>query len=140
VAEVSLKIVREFLTTSGTDLFDDVGTRISTLGYEDNDSAFITMKRQGGVNTDRLQVARPTVEFRIYSGTGRQEDDPSGPFVAMGIYENFKARLHNVNNQTTTSGFIVSAFEQQQPQDVVNPEDGWPFVLVFYDIMTRDKT
>ena len=140
MANVSLKILREYLVTSGTDLYTDVATRIDTLGNYDNSSPFIVMTRQGGVNSDRLPVSRPAVMFKVYSGTGKIEQDPSGAYTAMTVYENLKSRLHNVNNQTTTSGFIVSAFEQQQPQDVVDPDTGWPYVLAFYDVMTRDKT
>lgn len=140
MANVSLKILREYLVTSGTDLYTDIGTRIDTIGLPDNSQPFIVMTRQGGVNADRLPVARPSVMFKIYSGTGRVNDDPSGAFKCMTIYENLKTLLHNVNSKTTASGFIVSAFEQQQPQDIVEPEKGWPFVLAFYDVMTRNKT
>jgi hypothetical protein len=145
MANVSLQIIREYLIADTSDaLYTDVGERIDTLGMFDgdkqrvNDQAHIVMNRRGGADTDRLPTANPFVMFQVFAGRGRISEDSSGAFRCMEIYENLKTRLHNVNGKTTTSGFIISSFEQQPPQDLIDPDTQWPFVLAFYDIHTRD--
>jgi len=146
MANTSLQIIREYMVADeDSALFADVGQRIDTIGLtvddkNGNDQAHIVMVRRGGGDTGRLQIARPFVMFKIYSGTGRIETNSSGPLRAMEIYENFKTRMHNINSKTTTSGFIISSFESQPPQDLVDPDMHWPYVLAFYSITTRDKT
>lgn len=146
MAETSFQIIREYMIADESDaLFLDVGKRIDSIGLTEdnkpaNNQAHIVMARRGGQNTDRLSVASPSVMFRIFSGTGSIKNNSSGPRIAGEIYENFKTRMHNINGKTTTSGFIVSSFEEQPPQDLVDPDFKFPFVLAFYSIMTRNKS
>jgi hypothetical protein len=145
VASPSLKIIREWLIADTSDsLYDDVGTRIDTIGLFDefnqpaNSKPHIVMARRGGEDSGLLATAKPSILFKVFSGRGSITEDTSGPLRAAEIYENVKSRLHNINNKTTTSGYIISAFEQQQPQDLIDPDTGWAYVQAFYIAHTRD--
>ena len=147
MATVSLQIIRQYLIADTSDpLYLDVGKRIDTLGMfggdkqRVNDQAHIVMNRRGGSNTGRLPIARPLVMFNVFSGRGRISEDSSGAFKSMQIYENLKTRLNNQNSKATASGYIMSSFESQPPQDLIDPDTGWPYVLAFYQITTRDLT
>ena len=146
MANASMQIIREYMIADETTaLFADVGKRIDTIGLTQDDKRansqpHIVMVRRGGGDTGRLPIANPFVMFRIYSGTGTIGDDSSGPRIAGEIYDNFKSHMHDINSKATTSGFIMSSFEQQPPQDLVDPDMRWPYVLAFYNITTRDKT
>lgn len=140
---LSLSVVRAYLIAdTATDLYAEVGTRIDTLGQQDNTRPFIVMVRRGGGDTDRLPAnfANPFVQFKVYGGTGKVTEDPSGPLRSSQVYEKLKERLHLKFMQTTSEGMLMSAFEQQAPQDLVDPDNSWPFVLAFYETMTRDTS
>jgi len=138
---ISFKIIREHLVTSGTDLYTSVGERINTIGVDktDENKPFIVMVRRGGGDSDRIPVTNPFVQFKVYSGTTSIKSEGYPVDEAMEVYEQLKDVLHNINMVETDSGMIMHSFEQQQPQDLIEPDSKWPYVLAFYDIATRDK-
>ena len=136
----SIAIVREFLVQSGSALYTLVGTRIDTIGNYDNSQPFIIMNRRGGIEPDRAPYSNPSIQFKCYSGTGRLKDNRVGPKAASAVALALDDKLNNAKNEKLTSGTLMSAYIQQPPQDLIDPEREYPFVLVFYDVRTNSST
>ena len=135
----STQIILEHLTASGTDLYASVGDRINMIGVDKTyeNKPFIVMVRRGGGDMDRVPITNTYMQFKVYGGQDSIKDNGLAMDNAIIVYEQLKAVLHNINMVETANGVIVHAFEQQQPQDLVEPDSKWPYVLAFYDIATR---
>ena len=134
-----LQIIRDYLIQSGSDLYTSIGTNIFTNMPKDNTSPFIVMSRRGGSTFTRVPIRNPWVQFKVFSGTGSIVTNPSGALTCITIAEQLHSKLDNTYNEVGTNGTIVRSLEQQAPQDLVDPDTRWPYVLVYYDIITSSK-
>ena len=128
-------ILREYLITSGTDLYTLCGTRVYMNRIPEqeftNASPGLLARVTGGTVDYSVPVQRPTYQIRCYGGTTSGEMRDSD---AMQVARALADVLKSAEMKTVTSGTILYAEQVTANQPLVDPDTGWPFVLVQYQV------
>ena len=129
-------VIAEYLKTSGTALYTLVSTRIYTpripAGFT-NTATALEVFRRGGASTPEHPSHDCSFQIKCYGGTANMSN-------AEAVYRALYDRLHETIGVNTSSGNIITAFEEQIGQPLYDPEAGWPFVLTYWRIKMRPKT
>lgn len=127
------RIVWEWLTTTGTDLYTLCGTRVWHSAYptiEDWNatSAGVVFFVTNATNDTNGQTDDVTIDFRCH---GADRTYTAAQACARALYSRLQAM-----GGTTTTGTIHRAFRQSQ-QNLTDPDTGWPFVLCRYNLIVE---
>lgn len=129
-------VMVEHLKTSGTTLYTLVSTRIYTpripAGFT-NSAAALEVFRRGGTSTKEHPSHDCSFQIKCFGGTVNMSD-------AETVYRALYDRLQKTIGVNTTSGNIISAFEEQIGQPLYDPTAGWPYVLTYWSVKERPKT
>ena len=125
------QVLFEWLTTAGTSLYTLVGDRVwpdqIRKGYT-NTAAALVMSTDEIPNSRGDQV-RVRATFRCYGGGASDA-------AARAVYAALNDRLHNASG-ATTSGGIISAFQETGGGRLDDPDEGWPMRVAVYDVVAR---
>lgn len=124
----------EYLRTSGTALYTLVGTRIYMAGELPNGfantQAAIVFSARGGDEGRYVEHHAPSFEVRCFGGSMNYGD-------AWAVYGALYDLFHAKHMLSTTAGTILRAESEQFPQEMSDPDEGWPCVLGFWKVETR---
>lgn len=134
-------LVREFLLaqSSVTDLFDGSTNPNGSIyagsdlpeGFNPARGPGILLSLSGGVppaEIPQIRIARLHV-----SACADQEEYAK----ASGLYAAINDVLHGATNVPLEEGYLLSAIEMQEPQEMSDPDTAWVYVYGFYQIMAR---
>jgi hypothetical protein len=131
-------IVREYLVTSGTALYDAVGINVYwprlPAGYDGASTKGIVLRQLGGSVMPAIgKVINAQLEVRCFGGAR----GPAGAEAARDVYEALQDRLHDAQNESVDSGYIIGARESTAGADLIDPDTEWPHVYVTYNVQVR---
>jgi hypothetical protein len=127
------RIIWEFLTAAGTDLYALCATRIWHSAYPESsawsaNTAGIVFFVTNATNSANGQTDDITIDFRCHGG---DRTHSAAQAVARALYSRLQAR-----GGTTTTGYIHKALRVNQ-QNLVDPPTGWPFTLARYNAIVE---
>lgn len=126
-------LITEFLRKSGNPYYVLVGTRTyfggTPQGFE-NTQAIVVMRTRGGLTDNYVDDHSPSVEVKCYGGT-------SNPADAWNVYGALFDRLQRTENMVLTEGTIMKALEENIPQELIEPDTGYPLVFGAFTIVCR---
>lgn len=96
----------------------------------ENTVAILYKVRGGGGSSVRVPTSEFSVEFHIYGG-GADYDNTEA------LTRLLHDRLHGALMESTTSGVLMSAHEEVEPQRVTEPDTEWPRMFTAYSCETR---
>jgi len=125
----SSSVVMSYLRTV-TALTALVGTRIYGLRLPESPTlpAVVFQARGGQANPEIPDLAAPSYQFTCWGGTQRE---------ARQVYRALYDGLQGLSNQAVGDNMIVSAVEEVQGQEMIDPDTEWHFVLTFFSLLVR---
>lgn len=132
-------IIKSFLATD-TALAVLVGTRIYCPRLPEGATLpAIGFFTRGGTSTPYIpEIPEPSVQFDCWA---KDEEiagvEVKGSIVARQVYRALYDALQGIQNVAVGSNYILSAREEVQGQDLIDPDTGWNRVLTFFEIMVR---
>jgi hypothetical protein len=123
-------VIEAYLIAS-TDIHGVVTDRIYCPRLPENHTLpAISFFTRGGTSTPYIPgMPAPSVQFDCWA---------ADPIVARQVYRALYDALQGIQNMTVGSNFILSAREEVQGQDLVDPDiPGYFRVLTFFEIMIR---
>jgi len=126
-----IRIVTEYLETSGTALYTLVGAEV----YRDrmpsgflNTAAMVCVQNQALTNpVAQADVQEDRYAIKCYGGT--QEASP-----AWAVFRALVTRLHNISTDTTAGGIVLAELEVAS---LAWEPEGWPVVIATFRIKTH---
>lgn len=111
-------ILYSFLTTSGTDLYTLVGTRVefgqTPDGFANTQNQIVFLPEDGDPDTD-APMREVSFLFHCYGGSNRWAD-------AKTVYKTLCGRIHGLNMRTVTGlGVIMAMHEQGTGRPLTHP-------------------
>lgn len=124
------KIIRDFITVSGSDLYTLVGLRVWHSGYPDSSltpdgSAFIVFNLIGTDTPTNGQTELETVEFKCHGG---DRTASSGQAVERALYD----VLHCKGNANIHRAARIGRL------DTIDPETKWRYTLGRYNLLIQE--
>lgn len=129
----SIRVIWEFLTTTGTDLYALTGLRVyspEAPATFRNDQAAIVYEM---LDEERLAEPRNSVliAFRCYGGKRANDNDYSHD-DARAVYRALHDRLANADGAAAASGTILVCRQQTGAQSYGEDDTEWPVVEASY--------
>jgi len=131
-----MTVMYEVLTTSGTDLYTAVATRIYPRlprAFR-NEAKAIQFDIDGGDHETGTPIMRPRFVFKCYGGSLDSDD-------SWDLWKNLYDRLHELADVTVTEGYLMFAREAIPGQLLSDPElPDWRYVVTTYETEMRALT
>lgn len=129
-------VMYNLLATSGTGLYTLCGTRLYVPHVPTsfvNSQAALEFSRRSGSSQREHELLYPSIQFKCYGGSANFSD-------AEAVYRALCDVLRNLNNRSITGGVILQTQEEVMGQSLIDPDQGWPFVLSFWRLIMRPTT
>jgi hypothetical protein len=120
-------------TVSQANLYLTVGARVCCPKIPenyDNDEPLIRFFPRGGRTDAGVEIHDPSFQFDCLGGSFCVQD-------SLSVYRMLHDRLHGQHDQTTTNGYVISAYEEGlgRPLEYPDTKPPWPYTLAFFRVI-----
>jgi len=133
--------VREFLLADATFKAKVGNTRVHWPGLPEGvnpmkDGESVALMTRGGPSDPCVPYLMPSVQFKCYAPTSVRART-----LYRAIYDALVGDMTDpITQQRALNAYnILSAIEQMQGIDLIDPETKWPFVLTFWEIAALNQ-